>query len=1045
MPKDKLHNLILLGLQLLEAKPKLQAASEAKYLWSTVISQWRRQPALYKDSLVFALRLNLGGSQKTIGRDYVEVSRTLHAKPELRWPLLQLFCQYVPRKGIDLDSNNNFEVFAKQDWPAEIFYLLNKEQAIRLLKGLRDASPHYNFLSDLARGSILSTKNIITQRNFNVTLLLTILQRDSEEAQQLAANAVEELRKSAATRQQIERAELATAASAYAIASGNLDIYGETATWLQRFARDPPSVRMIFDPDSMLTKEGINLLSGIPEPLPENTELVEIKSRVDKANEILMTFHETMLIAKREPSFNAREWTSVMSLFSAVIRQRVTSSKELQKRLRNSDVDLYTSVWASTFAMLEEISVEILNSVYGSLKELLNTLPPTALAATIKTMLDSGNEKRQRKADRQPADDVLERLTYEILLRLAKSENPKLAQQLILQTIIDRPDASSWHRELLSIQFMNSLPAKDAHEMLSAFATAIGEKLEEQSYIKVGEAQPLPSKSSQPLVKVTTVKYLAQILDGAEFISTDTSVEILLELFKVGTHKDIRFATLESLLSLLNNLCSGAEQNWKSNPLIERIFGVLETIIPVVGSVNESRPPRAEDWQEVKKSGKLPDISLTLPPLFECLLSAAGVTKYGHCRWPGLKKLRAEFVSRLLLPILEYSQTEHQKWIALFLIKYKVGNLALSDLPLTPIAPDVWDILVKNYLDLIPSTVLENFHEYIVMTISPPAALRDLNSSFKSNADMLNLPEVQHWHSIFGLQSTYYEGSRTQRLVHLIKNDRPQSLIPYGITFDKVLDMIISQISLILDNYENLGETKWNRFTNDIRHPKKAMYIFEDDKTMRSMVSRWQTTGRLILERVIELITEKKNKNAREHKRTALPSIMKLRLWLLPYPCFPDPQGIDSQCKTFVNELEALLDSFLQGETSLLHWPKIVKDSLTISESLNTPEEQLCIALHLGQFQTTSPNAFLDEKTSALNLVKLGLVMKLIEQGAEGFMKSRIHGVVSELGKEIMKGLKKMVEDWSESEDEEVRDAVQAMKGRTGVFSEFWKISMEDE
>jgi hypothetical protein len=121
--------------------------------------------------------------------------------------------------------------------------------------------------------------------------------------------------------------------------------------------------------------------------------------------------------------------------------------------------------------------------------------------------------------------------------------------------------------------------------MLLAFATAIGEKLEEQSYVMVGEVQPPQSTPPLSLVKVTTVKYLAQLLDNAGFISADTAIEVLVELFKAGTHRDIRLATLDSLLSLLNNLCSGADENWRSNALVEKIMEALETVVPVVGSV----------------------------------------------------------------------------------------------------------------------------------------------------------------------------------------------------------------------------------------------------------------------------------------------------------------------------------------------------------------------------------------------------------------------------------------------------------------------------
>ena len=139
--------------------------------------------------------------------------------------------------------------------------------------------------------------------------------------------------------------------------------------------------------------------------------------------------------------------------------------------------------------------------------------------------------------------------------------------------------------------------------MLLTFATAIGEKLEEQSYVRVGESQPAPSAPPVSLVKVTTVKYLAQLLDNAAFISADAAVEVLVELFKAGTHRDIRLATLDSLLSLLNNMCSSADANWRSNALVDIIMEALETVIPVVGSINERRPPREVDWVEAKPQG----------------------------------------------------------------------------------------------------------------------------------------------------------------------------------------------------------------------------------------------------------------------------------------------------------------------------------------------------------------------------------------------------------------------------------------------------------
>lgn len=77
----------------------------------------------------------------------------------------------------------------------------------------------------------------------------------------------------------------------------------------------------------------------------------------------------------------------------------------------------------------------------------------------------------------------MERLSYEVLQQLVQGENPELAQQLVLSTILGQPDASSWHRQLLSLSFLRSLLAKDARNLLHALATSTSEKLEEQSYI----------------------------------------------------------------------------------------------------------------------------------------------------------------------------------------------------------------------------------------------------------------------------------------------------------------------------------------------------------------------------------------------------------------------------------------------------------------------------------------------------------------------------------------------------------------------------------
>jgi len=775
---------------------------------------------------------------------------------------------------------------------------------------------------------------------------------------------------------------------------------------------------VIFKRDAVTTAEGIALLSGIPQPLPEDMTLEELGERVRKSNEILMTFHETMLLAKREPSFYSPDWDGLSSLFGSAISKRIEHAKSLKKLLENELV--YTTIWAGTLAMLEKVGVDFLNQAYGPIKMLLHALPPMTLATTTKAMLEAGNEKR-KKQDRQQSDDILERLSYELVSSLADSDKPQLAKQLVLRTIIDRPDASSWHRQLLSASFMKSLPAKDAHDMLLSFAAAIGEKLEEQSYVKVGEAPPSKSAPPQSLVRVTTVKYLAQLLDNADFISADAAIEVLVELFKAGTHRDIRLATLESLLSLLNTLCSGQIETWRSNPLIEKIMGALETVIPIVGSINERRPPRDENWEEANETGTVPEISETsagLPPLLQAVVTAADGLQY-----PALKKLQADFVKRFLLPILQLSQAEHGKWISLFVAKHK-ANLTRDDITPTPISQELWSKLVRCYHELIPQTVLDDFNKHILITIAPSKALMDFNKALRNNVDINKTPEVQHWLDVFGQRMTRWSDSKTNTLVSLIYESRLEPSIPDGITFNRVLEIIISHASQFLDNYESYTDV-WNDFVNDLRHPTKKRYPFRGEDSIRSKVSKWQDSGKLVLERVVALVSQKKSQHARQKDLSLLPSTTKLHFWLLPYPCYPAPAELDSQCKYFVEKMENLLDASLKGECNVLRWPKLAEEALTVSQLLNTDEEQLRVAFHIGKIVRPAVRIG-DQRTTALNLVRVTVAMKLIDDGKGGLKGSR--GSLSEQKKELVYGLRKIVEEWQSDYDEDIREKVGGWK-----------------
>ncbi|KAK8041028.1 hypothetical protein PG994_014035 [Apiospora phragmitis] len=269
--------------------------------------------------------------------------------------------------------------------------------------------------------------------------------------------------------------------------------------------------------------------------------------------------------------------------------------------------------------------------------------------------------------------------SIEYYIRVAESDKPRLAHDLILQTILERPDASSWHRQFLSAGHLKRLPAKDAQDILFGLARGIEEKLEEQSVVKVGEPEPTKHAPPRSLAKVTTVKHLARLLDNADYISVEAAVEVLAELSKVATHRDIRIATLQSLCNVLTKLGPGDDGKWESNRVTMKVLTAIETVVPVAASVNERI---STDWEAVLQNRELPEISEDNEALVKEILMRDGLGSYVHedSKFNGVI---STYTKRIVWPLWKASVAEHRRWVEVFLLKYD-APVSIGDLPEIP-------------------------------------------------------------------------------------------------------------------------------------------------------------------------------------------------------------------------------------------------------------------------------------------------------------------------------------------------------------------------
>lgn len=306
-----------------------------------------------------------------------------------------------------------------------------------------------------------------------------------------------------------------------------------------------------------------------------------------------------------------------------------------------------------------------------------------------------------------------ERTAYQLLKLLSRSDRPNLASNLIVRFILDRPDASSWHRQLLTKSFIRNLWAAEAQDIISFFASSILEILQHQ-VTSSGNQQKVEGSttSSDRFIKITTVKFLAQILDNADFVPPEFCVDVLSKLLQTASHLDILVAVLESMLSRLGR-CSDSS----SNTLTERLMSALEMAIPTLGSLNERKETQDADWTEAEKTGKLPEVyedggMKALPPMLNVILNA--LTSHGTSS--GI--LRTGLIRRIVLPVIDKSKEQSARWVKMFTLKHLPDGQSIQT-PSFPIRPGILANLIQKCSSEVPQYILDLYQQFFLTNLWP--------------------------------------------------------------------------------------------------------------------------------------------------------------------------------------------------------------------------------------------------------------------------------------------------------------------------------------
>jgi len=531
-----------------------------------------------------------------------------------------------------------------------------------------------------------------------------------------------------------------------------------------------------------------------------------------------------------------------------------------------------------------------------NIRDHLDTVPPALLAQLSRNLV-----KALDHADTVEETDshtALHEIAMQLIARLGESDRPGLAMQSVVRTILDRPKSSSWHRILLKPSFLRRLPASQARSCMQSLSGEIISMVQAKNTNKErsadGNVAPL---TSEPHVKVTTIKMLVQLFQDLDLNGPDYALSVLSTLSSMNTHVDVRLNIVKSLLVLLEN---GSRDQSRA------VLTLLELFIPIAGSLNERQPLDETQWLQCEQDLTLPEIQagISLEDGSESPVLVALIQYF--CNKKNDTVEFQQFVDRVLMPVLQTLRDQTTRWVALFLRKYGLEDALLMDvrIPSIPRDPYVNRLLLNENNKKpahVPHTILEEYVEYLCFIIGPPASLRVMNQRLVADPALASLPEVQTWIRLFALDRSLWSIRPSANFLELLEyaeDSSDDTVLTPKLIQEQYLNLFTALVWNDSPTYTNLTKGFCNRIIS-------GSYLAK---------SWWLRHGRPILMAMVSYVNNLRNQRwERDPARqpSVLPDTFSWRLLLLdyPWPSHDEREEVrEKACTHFAGQLEAIID-----------------------------------------------------------------------------------------------------------------------------------------
>ncbi|KAK4068246.1 uncharacterized protein Triagg1_7489 [Trichoderma aggressivum f. europaeum] len=390
-----------------------------------------------------------------------------------------------------------------------------------------------------------------------------------------------------------------------------------------------------------------------------------------------------------------------------------------------------------------------------------------------------------------------------IINKLLEGASPSMAIPLIQQFVLENPDASSWHRPLLNPKALIHFRPADAKHFFEAFTDAILDKLQEQAERRAKQKPDDECANKGPLVKVTTVKMLAQLLRESPVVDPGLAVELNIKILKRASHVDIRTAAVQGLTEAIANT---ADLEVK-----KRIFdALLKYAAPIASSINESQP--LTDWDALTSDDELPEIwkstdrTLTTPTIMDLILNMRVERDWQSEEGRAYKEL--------VYTIMDASAENEQRWMRLFIKKHGFTMPDDAQLPAIPMFPTALvNLLVVMQTD-ISAKYVDMAKQYLLLRMHLPDWVSAITQAVRADQKLVSSNSGQHWGNLWNHDYDRLTKSLLETIrLHLVRLEKTNDEKTQQEDSHQSHESFLFEIADIIIMQGNLN--KFNEFVSD--------------------------------------------------------------------------------------------------------------------------------------------------------------------------------------------------------------------------------------